>query len=86
MATEVELGTAELQAREARFSVLVQNASDLVTIVDTDATVLFQSPSVERILGWDVERSLGTNLLDSIHGLPPVSRTHGYAASRSRCA
>jgi diguanylate cyclase (GGDEF)-like protein/PAS domain S-box-containing protein len=67
LATEVKLGTAELQAREARFSALVQNASDLVTIVDTDATISFQSPSVERILGWDEQRSLGTNLLDAIH-------------------
>ena len=65
--TKVELSTTELQAREARFSALVQNASDLVTIVDADATILFQSPSVARILGWDEGRSLGTNLLDAIH-------------------
>jgi diguanylate cyclase (GGDEF)-like protein/PAS domain S-box-containing protein len=64
---KVELGTAERQAREARFSALVQHASDLVTIVEADATILFQSPSVTRILGWDEETSLGTNLLDAIH-------------------
>jgi diguanylate cyclase (GGDEF)-like protein/PAS domain S-box-containing protein len=61
--TEVELGTAELKAREARFSALVENSSDLVTIVDRDATILFQSPSVARVLGWDAESTLGTNFV-----------------------
>ena len=65
--TKVEVGTAELRAREARFSALVQNSSDLVTIVDRDATILFQSPSVARVLGWDAERTLGTSLLAAIH-------------------
>ncbi len=63
---EVELGTAELQAREARFSALVQNSSDLVTIVDRDATILFQSPSVARVLGWDPESTLGTSFVAAL--------------------
>jgi diguanylate cyclase (GGDEF)-like protein/PAS domain S-box-containing protein len=65
---EVELGTTELQAREARFSALVQNSSDLVTIVDRDGTILFQSPSVARVLGWDLESTTGTSLVAAIHG------------------
>jgi diguanylate cyclase (GGDEF)-like protein/PAS domain S-box-containing protein len=64
---KVELSTAELQVREARFSALVQNSSDLVTVVDADATITFQSASVTRILGWDEDTSLGTNLLDAIY-------------------
>ena len=65
--TRVDLGTEELQAREARFSALVQNSSDLVTIVDRDATILFQSPSVARVLGWDIESTLGSSLATVIH-------------------
>jgi len=65
--TRVELGTAELQAHEARFSALVQNSSDLVTIVDRDATIMFQSPSVARVLGWDTETTQGTSLVAAIH-------------------
>ena len=65
--TEVELGMTELQAREARFSALVQNSSDLVTIVDRDGIILFQSPSVARVLGWDVESTLGPALWTLIH-------------------
>jgi diguanylate cyclase (GGDEF)-like protein/PAS domain S-box-containing protein len=65
--TEVVLGTTELQAREARFSALVENSSDLVTIVDRDGTILFQSPSVVRILGWDAERTAGTSFVAAMH-------------------
>jgi diguanylate cyclase (GGDEF)-like protein/PAS domain S-box-containing protein len=67
LAAEVELGATELATREARFSALVQNSSDLVMIVDPAATVLFQSPSVERVLGWDAERTLGTPFVTAIH-------------------
>jgi diguanylate cyclase (GGDEF)-like protein/PAS domain S-box-containing protein len=74
--TRVELGTAELRDREARFSALVQRSSDLVTVVDRDATILFQSPSVARVLGWGSDSTLGTNLLSAIHPTDqPVWRT-----------
>jgi diguanylate cyclase (GGDEF)-like protein/PAS domain S-box-containing protein len=65
--TEVVLGTTELQAREARFSALVENSSDLVTVVDRDGIILFQSPSVARVLGWDVERTEGTSFVAALH-------------------
>lgn len=65
--TEAELRAQELRARESRFAALVQNSSDLVTIVDRDGDIVFQSPSVTRVLGWDAESTLGTSLLDSIH-------------------
>jgi diguanylate cyclase (GGDEF)-like protein/PAS domain S-box-containing protein len=65
--TEVVQGTTELQAREARFSALVENSSDLVTIVDRDGTILFQSPSVVRVLGWDAVRTEGTSFVAAMH-------------------
>jgi len=65
---KVELGTTELQAREARFSALVENSSDLVTIVDRDGIILFQSPSVARVLGWDVDRTDGSSFVAALHG------------------
>src|ERR1017187_4403366 len=65
--TKVELSTTELQAREARFSALVENSSDLVTIVDRGGTILFQSPSVARVLGWDADSSGGTNFVEALH-------------------
>src|ERR1019366_8227666 len=63
----VVLGTTELQAREARFSALVENSSDLVTIVDRDGIILFQSPSVARVLGWDVDSTGGSSFVAALH-------------------
>jgi diguanylate cyclase (GGDEF)-like protein/PAS domain S-box-containing protein len=43
---------------EARFQSLVAHSSDLITVLDADGVVTYQSPSVERILGYrpaDVE-------------------------------
>jgi diguanylate cyclase (GGDEF)-like protein/PAS domain S-box-containing protein len=46
-----------LRDREARFRSLVQNGSDLVVVVGRDGTIAYESPAVERILGFDpVER------------------------------
>ena len=63
----VDERTHELRASEQRFEALVQHSSDVVTIVDVDASVLYQSESVHRVLGYTpdevVERPL-TELLD----------------------
>ena len=39
---------------EARFRSLVAHSSDLITVLDAHGTVTYQSPSVERVLGYRV--------------------------------
>lgn len=65
--TKLELGTQELRAREARYSALVEHSSDAITILGEDATVVYQSPSVARVLGWDPGESAGVSLIDLLH-------------------
>ncbi len=48
------------QRSEARFTSLVQHASDLITVVGPDATITYQSPSSERVLGYPPHELLGT--------------------------
>src|SRR5262249_13369673 len=52
--------TEQVQRRksEARFASLVQHSSDLITVVGPDATVAYQSPSSERVLGYTREEPL----------------------------
>jgi diguanylate cyclase (GGDEF)-like protein/PAS domain S-box-containing protein len=64
---KVELGTQELRAREARYSALVERSSDPITIVRDDATILYQSPSITRLLGWKSSDAVGTSYLDVLH-------------------
>jgi len=49
-----------LQRSEARFASLVQHSSDLITVVGPDATIAYQSPSSERVLGYPPHELLGT--------------------------
>lgn len=60
---------AESAARrsEARFGSLVRNSSDVITIVDDQFTVIYQSPSVERIFGYDPGELVGNKLKAVLH-------------------
>ena len=49
-----------LQSREEHFRALIDNSSDIITLVDTDGRILYMSPSVERILGYTPEELRGT--------------------------
>ncbi|MGA2304037.1 MAG: EAL domain-containing protein [Acidimicrobiales bacterium] len=64
---KVELGTQELRAREARYSALVERSSDPITIVRDDATIVYQSPSITRLLGWKSSDAVGTSYLNVLH-------------------
>jgi diguanylate cyclase (GGDEF)-like protein/PAS domain S-box-containing protein len=44
---------------EARFASLVRHASDLITVLQPDTAVTYQSPSIERILGYTPDEVLG---------------------------
>jgi PAS domain S-box-containing protein len=55
-----------LTASEKRFRSLVQNSSDLVTIVSPDGTVLYASDSAERIVGHQPSSLVGTSLLSYV--------------------
>ena len=56
-----------LRESEERFRSLVQNASDLICILDSEGTVRYESPSHRRVLGSDPEEHLGKSILDLIH-------------------
>jgi diguanylate cyclase (GGDEF)-like protein/PAS domain S-box-containing protein len=45
---------------EARFRSLVAHSSDLITVLDADGVVTYQSPSVERVLGYRADEVEGT--------------------------
>ncbi len=43
---------AQLKASEARFRALVQNSSDIISVVNPEGKVSFQADSICRMLGW----------------------------------
>jgi diguanylate cyclase (GGDEF)-like protein/PAS domain S-box-containing protein len=97
LATQVSLALdsaalgEEIHRRESeeRFGSLIQHSSDLITVLDADATVLYQSPSIERILGCTAEEIVGTRfdaLLDpdeTTRLLHLLADGAGYAGSET---
>jgi PAS domain S-box-containing protein len=57
----------ELRQSEERFRSLVQYASDIITVIEPEGTIRYQSPSIERILGYGPEELIGTNAFDYVH-------------------
>ena len=54
-------------ASEVRFRSLIENSSDLVTIVDAKGVIRYQSPSVTRLLGYELDERVGRSVLELIH-------------------
>ncbi|MDP8969355.1 MAG: EAL domain-containing protein [Actinomycetota bacterium] len=59
--------TEDLGRREARFRSVVQNSSDVITVLDADGVITYQSPSVQRVLGYAPDELVGTALIDLVH-------------------
>ncbi|MDR5696488.1 MAG: GAF domain-containing protein [Armatimonadota bacterium] len=70
---------------ERRFRALVQNSSDILTLLAADGTVLYQSPSIARVLGYAPEDLLGQNVFDYVHPEDrPAVRAEFQAMLRER--
>lgn len=56
-----------LQVSEGRFKVLTESAMDLVSVLSENGIVLYQSPSIKRVLGYDPDEVLGKDLFSLAH-------------------
>ena len=56
-----------LRASEERFRALVQHSTDIITVIDTDGVITYQSPSVTQGLGYVPEETLGMDMLELVH-------------------
>lgn len=56
-----------LQENAESFGKLIQNASDIIAVLEEDGTVRYSSPAVERVLGYEPREIVGANALDFLH-------------------
>ena|GEM_PF-857742 len=64
---QLESNAAALRQREEHFRSLVQNSSDVITLIDLDGRIRYQSSSVERIFGYSIGQLIGTPFGELVH-------------------
>jgi diguanylate cyclase (GGDEF)-like protein/PAS domain S-box-containing protein len=64
---QLEANAAELAKGQEHFRSLVQNSSDVITLIGRDGVIRYQSASVERILGYSEDQLVGTPFGDLVH-------------------
>ncbi len=59
---------------ESDFRAMIENSSDIITVLDLDGTIRFESPSFERLLGYTQHEIDGRIAFDFVHpdDLPAV--------------
>jgi len=57
----------EHREREQRFRAFVERSTDVISIVDADGRFTYQSPSLERVLGYDPEETIGDLAFEYMH-------------------
>lgn len=75
--TERKQADLALQQREAHFRALIEHSSDVITVLDVDGIIRFESPSVERLLGYAQHELNGRSAFEFVHheDLPVVTET-----------
>jgi len=56
-----------LEASEARFRVLTESGLDLISVLAEDGTILYQSPALRNLLGYEPAETVGRNVFDLVH-------------------
>lgn len=56
-----------LRLQEERFRVLIEKATDLITVIDVNGIITYVSPSVKFLLGYEPDEVVGRRLFEYIH-------------------
>jgi PAS domain S-box-containing protein len=57
----------EVAKTAKHYQSLIENGLDIITVLDSDGTIRYESPSVERVLGYRPEELINRNAFDYIH-------------------
>jgi two-component system, sensor histidine kinase and response regulator len=66
MVRERDRAEEAVRTSERRFRSLIQNASDIITILEEDGTIRYESPALKHFLGYEPEQVVGANVLEIV--------------------
>ena len=64
---DIQLRADGFRRSDAFYRALIDHGHDVVTVFGTDGTILFQSPSVRRVLGHGPGERVGHNFVEMVH-------------------
>lgn len=68
------LGQSERsQPTDRQFQALLEHSSDIISVLDEDGVIEYQSPAVEHVLGYKPEELVGQQAIEYVH---PDDREH----------
>jgi PAS domain S-box-containing protein len=87
-AAEHGLVEAELRRSERRFRLLLENSSEVISVLEADGVVRYQSPSIRQILGYEPEEMIGKSAFEFIHpdDLQKATEALSLVRDRQGCA
>ncbi len=70
----------EIKSSEEKFRSMVQNSSDIISLINKEGTILYVSPSSRNILGYERDKRIGKNIFNSIHpdDLPKIKAVFNH--------
>ena len=79
MLARVEEQDGELRRSEGWFRSVIENASDVIAIVNQEGLLVYDSPAIKQVLGYELSELIGRPLTDLIHSEDQNTVTVAYA-------
>lgn len=57
----------QLARSEDRFRTLIEKSTDIITILDDEGIILYESPSIEAVLGYKPQELIGRHIFELFH-------------------
>ncbi|MHB8068139.1 MAG: PAS domain S-box protein [Desulfobaccales bacterium] len=65
--TERKQAEEAVKQSEQRFRLLMENSMSHLAIINADGNILYETPTIERTLGYEIGELMGTNSLELVH-------------------
>ncbi len=56
-----------IQESENKFRSLIENSADVISLIDINGNVIYNSPSYNRLMGYDEKLRVGKNIFELVH-------------------